>query len=125
MSFAFDDGWTQPDTPAVASVIEDSQRVVIRDHKRAQNIFNKIKANVEVQEDAEALDAYWQREILILDALHLFDPRVTDELTEVYEMHRSCLVHGGAARPAQPGNPQAQEPDGQDGKKGKDDDLWF
>lgn len=93
-----DTGWKQPDTPATTAGIEDTQRIRVTDHKRARTIFNKITANIEAQECPDALDAYWAREDLMLDALFLFDPHVVSELRETYEMHRSCLVHGGAAR---------------------------
>lgn len=125
MTFKMDTGWQRPDVQPVSAVADEGQYIAIRDHRRAQNLFNKIKDNIEVHELPEELDRYWQRETLTLDALFVFDPPVFDELREVYEMHRSCLAHGGAPRPADPGNQPAQEPDGQDGKDGDDNDLWF
>lgn len=125
MGFAVDTGWQHPDTRAVSADVEPGQTITIRDHRRADKVFRAIKENIETQETVEDLDAYWHRESLAVDALHLFDRFAAEELAEVYETHRACLVHGGAARPAQPGIPTAQEPDGQDGNNGEDDDLWF
>jgi len=104
MIFAFDTGNTQPEVFATTWGVEETQRIVITTPARSRSTFNKIKANIEVHECPTALDEYFAREGLMLDALYLFDPAVTAELTEIYETHRSCLEYGGAARPALPGN---------------------
>lgn len=118
MPFAFDTGWTHPDIAATTSGIDDTQTIKITTHSRADALFRKIKANIEAHEDQHDLDAYMAREGLTLDALHLFDPFVSEELQEVYETHRACLVHGGAAREALPRIPTAQE--AQNGKEGNE-----
>lgn len=120
MTFEVDTGWTQPEIMATTAGVDDTQQVIITTHKRAQPLFNKIKANIEAHECPDALDAYMERETMTLDALHLFDPFVSEELNETYETHRACLVHGGAARQTQSGNQDAQTPNnGNTAKKGK------
>lgn len=120
MTFVIDTGWTRPEITATTMWVDDTQRIVITDHRRAQNLFNKIKANIEAHELPDDLDHYMQRESLTLDALHLFDPFISEELHEIFETHRSCLLHGGAARQTQSGNPTAQPPEnGNTAMKGK------
>jgi len=120
MTLTIDTGWTKPDIMATTAGVDDTQRIVVTDHKRAQSLFNKIKANIETHEDQFDLDAYLERETLTLDALHLFDPHAAAELQDIYETHRSCLVHGGAARQTQSGNQNAQRPNnGKTATKGK------
>ncbi len=104
MGFTLDTGWTHPDIAATTAGVDDTMQITVTDWKRAQNLFNKIKANIEAHEDQDDLDTYMERETLTLDALHLFDPTVTAELQDIYETHRACLVHGGAARRAHPDN---------------------
>ena len=82
----------RPDIAAVSSSVEDGQRIVIRDHKRATNLFNRIRDNIEAHERADDLDGYMDREDMTLDALHLFDPFVCEELQEIYEGHRLMLA---------------------------------
>lgn len=127
-AFAIDTGWTRPETTPTTAMVEETQRIVITNHKRAQNIFNKISANIQVQELPDALDEYWAQEDLMLDALHLFDAAISEELRDIYETHRACLVHGGTQSaanaadptPAEPGNPNAQQPNiGKAAKKEK------
>jgi len=115
MTFTIDTAETHVDLIATTAAVEEGQIIRVTDYKRAQNLFNKIRENVETTELVEQLDDYWEREDLTLDALHLFDPTITQELRDVYEMHRSCLVHGGAARPAHPGNFAQTAHDGNNG----------
>lgn len=114
----------RPDIVAVSANVEAGQRIVVRDHKRAQNLFNRIRENIEVHELVEDLDAYMAREDLTLDALHLFDPAVSEELRDIYEMHRSCLVHGGLARRALPGT-SPKSPVSQEGNERTEDETGY
>jgi len=123
MTFAFDTGWTKPDIMATTAGVDETQRIEVTDHRRAQSLFNKIRDNIEAHEDQDDLDVYMQREEMTLDALHLFDPFVSQELQEVYETPRSCLVHGGAARQTQSGTPTAQAPE--NGKVAKKGTIMF
>lgn len=100
-----DTGDRYPDIPAISAAVEEGQYVRITDHRRAQNIFNKIRQNVESHEDVAALDEYVHRESLTLDALYLFDPFAWAELREAYETHRTAIAAGGLARRALPGIP--------------------
>ena len=130
MTFTFDTGFAHPDIAAAAAGIDEGQRVVIRDHKRARALFSKIKQNIEANEDQDALDAYMAREDLILDALHLFDPHVTEELREIYETHRACLVHGGVNRISDADPRRTDSGNAQDAREAKtatqgEDNDWF
>lgn len=120
-----DTGALHPDTMSTVHGLEEGQRIVVTNHKRARTIFNKIKANIEAQELIDVLDAYWERESLMLDALHLFDPHIVSELRETYEMHRSCLVHGGVARRTPSGTQPPQAPESQTGKTGGEDETGY
>jgi len=115
MTFTIDTAQNHVDVTATTAWVDETQTIRVRDYRRATSLFNKIRENVESIELVEQLDDYWQRESLTLDALYLFDPTVSAELTEVYETHRSCLVHGGAARPALPGNSAQTAHDGNNG----------
>lgn len=97
MTFEFDDGSKFPEIQAQASMVDETQNVKFTNHARAQNVYRKIKENIEVHEDADALDQYMRRESLILDALHLFDRHVAADLQDIYETHRACLVAGRAS----------------------------
>ena len=110
----------RPDIRAASAGVEEGQRIVVRDYKRARSMFNRIRENIEAHERDDDLDAYMAREDLALDALHIFDPAITEELREIYEMHRSCLVHGGLARRAHPGT-QPQTPTSQEGNERTED----
>lgn len=120
-AFAFDTAADRPELPATTSGWEPGQNIRITSWQRSRTIQRKIEANIQTAERVDELDAYWQREDLMLDALHLFDPEITSHLRDVYETHRACLLHGGAERPcpAEPGN--AQSP--QSGKTANPGDL--
>jgi hypothetical protein len=125
MTFAIDTGFGE--IRSLSGVADDTQDIRFRTHQQATRAYNRIRENIESHEDQFDLDAYWQRETLILDALHLYDPRVSEDLRDIYETHRATLVHGGVNRIAQ-SDPRrtdsgtAQAPiNGQDGKA-KD---WF
>lgn len=75
-------------------MVDETQNVKFTNHARAQNVYRKIKENIEAHEDPDALDQYMQRESVIIDALHLFDRFVAEDLHETYENHRACLVAG-------------------------------
>lgn len=119
--FRIDTAEHHVDAASTAAQVEAGQYIVVRDWKRARSLTNKIRENIEAMELVEQLDAYWQREEMTLDALHLFDPTITAELAEAYETHRSCLVHGGAARPTHSDTAHHAQP----GNDGKDqEDYW-
>lgn len=121
MTFTIDTAERHVEVMVTTHGVDDTQRIVITSHKRAQPLFNKIKENIEAHEDQDDLDAYMARESLTIDALHLFDPHVSAELQDIYETHRACLVHGGVARRTQSGNPAQNA---QDGKDGNDKEYW-
>jgi len=120
-----DTGILHPDTMSTVAGLEDGQRIVVTNHKRARTVTNKIRENIEAQELVEDLDAYWQREDAMLDALHLFDPHIVSHLRETYETHRACLVHGGVARRTPSGTPAPQAPQSQSGNERKDDETGY
>lgn len=121
MTFQIDTAERHIEVTATTHGVDDTQRIVITSHKRAQNLFNKIKENIEAHEDQFDLDAYMKRESLSLDALHIFDPFASAELQDIYETHRACLVHGGVARQTHSGNPAQTA---QDGNNGNDKEYW-
>jgi len=99
---------------AQSASIDETQIVRITTHTQAARLTDKIVANIMAHECQDALDAYWQREGLALDALHLYDTHAVAHLTDVYKEHRGALIHGGAYKsaPAVPcqtvsGNPNA------------------
>lgn len=115
-----DTGADRPDIMVVSGAVEDGQRIVIRDHKRAQSLFNRIRENIEAHELPDDLDEYMSREDLVLDALHLFDAAISEEIRDIYETHRACIVHGGVARRALP-DTQPQTPSSQAGNERTED----
>lgn len=117
-----DTGENRPDIMSIASNVEEGQRIVVRDHKRARSMFNRIRENIEAHELPEDLDEYMSREDLALDALHLFDAAISEELRDIYETHRACIVHGGVARRALPDTPP-QVPSSQTGNERKTEDV--
>jgi len=103
-----DTGADRPDIMVVSGAVEDGQRIVIRDHKRAQNLFNRIRENIEAHELPDDLDEYMSREDLVLDALHLFDDALALSLREIYEDHRIFISAGGSGAPV---TAQSQQPE--------------
>lgn len=108
--FTIDTGWSRPEVMPTTAGVEETQRIVITTWARAQNLFNKISANIQVHELPDDLDDYWAREEWTLDALHLFDPTVTAELQDIYETHRAMLVHAGIQSAAKAADPNPAEP---------------
>jgi hypothetical protein len=129
MAITIDTGWMQPEVRAESASADATQSVRITTVLQSRRMFDRIKKNIEVQECPRALDSYWQREGMILDALHLFDPHVSAELTEIYNEHRAHLVHGGAPQSAQavPHRTVSGNPPAHDGNMTKDetDDSFF
>lgn len=115
--FEMDTGEKLPEVMPTVWGMDEGQCIVITTHTRARTIYNKIKANIELQECPDALAQYWTREELMLDAMHLFDPHAAEALADLYETHLSCLEHGGAARPALPDTPPS--PTAHNGNSGK------
>lgn len=105
--FAFDTG-ADPLPKPQAAALDETQNIRIRTPYQSQRMFNRIREALECFEYADDLKEYWAAESVVVDALHLYDPFVAAELTEIYEMQLSCLAHGGAPRPAAPVNPAQQ-----------------
>lgn len=110
-----DTGNAQPEIYPTTAGIDAGQAIGALTEQRAQNIFNKINSNIWAHEDADALDDYWQAETLSIDAIHLFDGYLSEELNDAYETQRACLsasLHRNSqaenARAAQPSTPNAQ-----------------
>lgn len=114
---------------AQSSAVDETQVVKITTRARAVALTNKITEAIQVHECPDQLDDYWQRESLVLDALHLFDAHVTAHLKDLYEDHRAALIHGGAYRSAKaaPHRTASGIPNAQNGKddKGTEDEFQF
>jgi hypothetical protein len=125
MSFAFDTGFAP--IAALSAAADETQDIRIPSHRRAQQIFNRIRENIEAHERPADLAAYWERESLVLDALYLFDRHSVAELRDIFETHRAALLHGGVNRivvddPRRTASGTAQAAQhGQDGKEKE----WF
>lgn len=89
-----DTGNAQPEIYPTTAGIDAGQAIGALTEQRAQNIFNKINSNIWTHEDADALDEYWQAETLSIDAIHLFDGYLSEELNDAYETQRACLIAG-------------------------------
>jgi len=88
--FAFDDGSKQTSIKPLSAEVEQGMALKVVNHQRATSMFNKIKENIEGHETASALEEYWERESLAVDALALFDPLVSAELHQIYS---DCLAY--------------------------------
>ena len=122
-----DTGDRYVDVSAISAMVDESQFVRITSRSRAVNITNKIIEAIQSHECPDQLDDYWEREDLVLDALHIFDPHVTEYLTDTYKEHRAALVHGGAYKSAQavPHRTASGFPPAHDGKDDKGNDHDF
>jgi hypothetical protein len=96
-----DTGERQAEVRALSASVDETQQVRITTRARAVTITNKMIKAIQSHECPYQLDIYWQREDLILDALHLFDTNVTAYLADLYTEHRAALIHGGAYKSAQ------------------------
>lgn len=107
MTFSIDIGKFAPEISPQAAMVDEGQNVRFFSYDRAQAVFRKIKANIEAFEDAGMLDSYMATESVVLDGLFLFDPAMSEELTETAEMHRACLIAGAANPSASADAPQS------------------
>ncbi len=123
----FDTGQRYIDVRAESASIETTQSVRVTDHRRAQSMTNRIIENIQAHECPQQLEDYWHRETLMLDALHLFDPTVTDHIRDIYDEHRAALIHGGAYKSAQAGPHQTASgnPTAHDGNSDKESEDGF
>lgn len=124
--FSFDDGFDHPEIRTVSGAAdEETQLIRITTHQQSSRIYRQIQENILAHELPDLLDEYMAKENLALDALHLFDPHLWAELSEVYETHRAAI---GGVRPsrAEPGTQIAQTAhDGTDGTERKDNEcIW-
>lgn len=125
--FKIDTGDRYIDVRAQSAAADETMNIRITTRARAINLTNKIIENIEAHECQDQLADYWQRESLVLDALHLFDPHVVAYLRGVMEEHSGALRHGGAYRsaPAVPCQAVPDIPPAQNGKNDKGNDHGF
>lgn len=91
MTFNFDTGEKYPDIIAVSAVVEPGQVIRFTNYGQAHNKFNRISENIGVHELVEQLDAYWDAESPVIEALERFAPDLHDALCEQYEDQRIML----------------------------------
>lgn len=122
-----DTGERQIEVRALSASVDETQRVRITTRARAVTITNKMIEAIQAHECPYQLDSYWQREDLILDALHLFDTNVTAYLADTYKEHRAALIHGGAYKSASavPQQTASATPHAHNGKDDKEEHNGF
>jgi hypothetical protein len=125
--FKIDTGERFIDITAQSAAVDESQNVKITTRGRAITLTNKIIEAIQSHECPDQLADYWERETLVLDALHLFDPHVTAHLRDLFDEHRAALIHGGAYQSAQAVPPRTASgfPPAQNGNTDKGNDNGF
>ena len=117
---------TDPEIIVKSAVIDSTQVVRFTDWNRADRTKRQIIDNITSMESAGGVQMYMADETMMLDALFLFDPDMSAEITEAASDHIANLQHGAASAGAPapiPAIAQSQEPLGKEKKMSFDIDT--
>lgn len=96
MTFAIDTGNTAPQIIPKSATIDSTMAVRFTSWDRADRTKRQIIEAIEAFEDPAELDDYIASEDLMIDALHLFDPDMSEEIKDAHETLRAALIDGAA-----------------------------
>lgn len=114
--FSFDAGLA-PQKYAKSSACDDTMVIHFTDWTRADRARRQIIEQIQTCENTADVDDYMTRESLMIDALFLFSPNLSESIEEAARNHRAYIdpatklpvSNPSAAAPRNPNLPSSQE----------------